>query len=155
VLLHFPDPVTGATKTRHINSCLRPLCACDGLEVTTVEHFGSREGGMHPVQKLLAENNGTQCGLCTPGWVMAMMGLLQETPKPTPQQVEDHFDGNICRCTGYRPILDTFHSYAAHPGNPDGEGGGESAGRCAWFVLGSDSLLAMYLTYEYLPDISM
>ena len=117
VLLHLDDPVTGQPTTKHINSCLRPLCSCDGLEVSTVESVGSRETGLHPVQKEMAENNASQCGLCTPGWVMAMMGLLAKNPHPTPQEVEDHFDGNICRCTGYRPILETFQKIAS--GNPD------------------------------------
>ena len=112
VLLHLPDPVSGKPVTKHINSCLRPLCSCDGLEVSTVESVGSQESGLHPVQKQLADNNGSQCGFCTPGWVMAMMGLLAKNPKPSHQQVEDHFDGNICRCTGYRPILETMQGFA-------------------------------------------
>ena len=122
VLLHFADHVTGKMKTKHINSCLRPLAACDGLEVSTVESVGTTDH-IHPLQKKLAENNGSQCGLCTPGWIMAMMGLLADKPNPTPQQVEDHFDGNICRCTGYRPILDTMHSFAGVEAPAGGCGG--------------------------------
>eukprot|EP01047_Picozoa_sp_COSAG01_P062785 COSAG01_NODE_8041_length_2945_cov_1.368236_1_plen_715_part_10 len=118
VLLHMVDPVSGKPTTKHVNSCLRPLCSCDGLEISTVESVGSQESGLHPIQKQLADNNGSQCGYCTPGWVMAMMGLLAKNPKPSHQEVEDHFDGNICRCTGYRPILETMQGFA-EGGAPD------------------------------------
>ena len=59
VLLHMVDPVSGKPTTKHINSCLRPLCSCDGLEVSTVESVGSQESGLHPIQKQLADNNGS------------------------------------------------------------------------------------------------
>ena len=117
VLLHSTNHA-GQTRTRHINSCLRPLAACDGMEVSTVESVGSQETKLHPVQKELAEMNGSQCGLCTPGWVMAMMGMLANNPKPTPEEIEHHFDGNICRCTGYRPILETMQSFAGEGAPP-------------------------------------
>lgn len=97
---------------RVINSCLRPLCAMDGMAVTTVEGVGSRERGLHEIQKKLVEHNGSQCGFCTPGFVMSMYGLLKDKPNPTAQQIEDQFDGNLCRCTGYRPILDAFQTFA-------------------------------------------
>jgi aerobic-type carbon monoxide dehydrogenase small subunit (CoxS/CutS family) len=99
---------------RSVNACLRPLIACDGQTVTTTEGIGDKNK-YHPVQKALAEGFGLQCGFCTPGMVMAMYSLMQEkgSVKPTPQEVEDRFDGNICRCTGYRPILQSFRKLAA------------------------------------------
>ncbi|XP_024541348.1 xanthine dehydrogenase/oxidase isoform X2 [Selaginella moellendorffii] len=99
-------------RHRPVNSCLRTLCSVDGMLVTTVEGIGSCKGGLHRVQQALVKHNGSQCGFCTPGWVMNMYGLLLETPNPLPQQVEDQLDGNLCRCTGYRPILDAFQSLA-------------------------------------------
>ena len=66
------------------------------------EGLGSVGGGMHQVQKCIADGNGSQCGFCTPGWVMHMYSLLQKQSTPSAEQVEQHFDGNLCRCTGYR-----------------------------------------------------
>ena len=95
-----------------INSCLTPLVSLGGCKVTTVEGVGTKEEGYHPIQKKMADCNASQCGMCTPGFVVNMYALLQENPKPTAEEVERRFDGNLCRCTGYRPILDAFHSLA-------------------------------------------
>jgi xanthine dehydrogenase/oxidase len=82
-----------------INSCLRLLCACDGWEITTVEGYGSQADGFSAVQKAIADGSGSQCGFCTPGWVVAMSTLLESNPTPSRREVEDHFDGHICRKT--------------------------------------------------------
>ena len=111
VLVTRLDPVTGTVEHREINSCLHPLCSLDGQAVTTVEGLGSTRQGLHPVQERIAHRNGSQCGFCTPGWVMSMTGLLSRDPTPAAQTVEDHFDGNLCRCTGFRPILDAMQSF--------------------------------------------
>eukprot|EP00850_Spirogloea_muscicola_P013117 SM000087S23399 [mRNA] locus=s87:562705:572069:+ [translate_table: standard] len=108
-------PVSGG-RTLAVNSCLRPLCSMDGLAVTTVEGVGSQASGLSDLQKRLVQHNGTQCGFCTPGFVMSMHSLLKETPEPSKQRIEDQLDGNICRCTGYRPILEVFQSFAAKDG---------------------------------------
>lgn len=97
-----------------VNSCLRLLCANDGLSITTVEGIGSTTTGLSVEQKRLVANNGTQCGYCTPGWITSMHALLEQSDASgqplRPQDIEKHFDGNICRCTGYRPIMQAFHS---------------------------------------------
>ena len=111
----------GRLIKRAVNSCLRPLCAIDGMCVTTTEALGSVTSTLDPVQFAIAANNGSQCGYCTPGFVMSMYTLLQNQPRPTEQQVEDNFDGHICRCTGYRPILEGFRQFASDympPENP-------------------------------------
>ncbi|XP_068702018.1 xanthine dehydrogenase/oxidase-like [Montipora foliosa] len=95
-----------------VNSCLFPLCAVNNASVTTIEGIGNRFDGYHPIQERLAEHNGSQCGYCSPGFVMNMYSFLKETPNPSKQQIEDSFDGNICRCTGYRPILDAMKTFA-------------------------------------------
>jgi xanthine dehydrogenase/oxidase len=99
-------------KHRPVNACLLPLCSVDGKRVTTVEGIGSTKHGLHPVQQAIVKHNGTQCGFCTPGMVMSMYGLVINNSQPTAQQVEDQLDGNLCRCTGYRPILDGFQTFA-------------------------------------------
>mmetsp|Transcript_34636 Transcript_34636/g.58034 ORF Transcript_34636/g.58034 Transcript_34636/m.58034 type:complete len:1370 (-) Transcript_34636:596-4705(-) len=97
---------------RSVNACLTPFCAVDGMAVITVEGLGSIERGLHPIQDRMARSHGSQCGFCTPGIVMAMYALLRNHPKPTRKMIEEALDGNLCRCTGYRPILDAFKSFA-------------------------------------------
>ncbi|XP_067671007.1 uncharacterized protein [Haliotis asinina] len=113
VTVTLNDVSSGQNSSFSINSCLCPLYSADGWQITTVEGIGSRKDGYHPIQDRIAKFNGSQCGYCTPGMVMNMYGLLHENPTPTQQNVEDQFDGNICRCTGYRPILDAMKSFAA------------------------------------------
>jgi xanthine dehydrogenase/oxidase len=76
------------------------LYSCDGLKLTTVEGLGNKTKGFHPIQKTLADFNGSQCGWCSSGMVMNMYSLLFKNPKPTKAEIEASFDGNICRCTG-------------------------------------------------------
>ncbi|KAL4225423.1 hypothetical protein ACF0H5_016113 [Mactra antiquata] len=100
----------GPSVTANINSCLCPLFMCDGWEITTVEGLGSTKTTMNKVQSTLADYGGTQCGYCSSGHVMNMYGLMQKYPNMTKKDAEDYFEGNICRCTGYRPILAAMKS---------------------------------------------
>jgi len=113
VMLSHRDPQTGAPVHRAINACLRPLCALDGMMVTTTEGIGNVHEGLDPVQHCIAMHNGTQCGFCTPGFVMNAHAFLQKKPAPTQQEIEDIFGGNLCRCTGYRPILHGVRTMAS------------------------------------------
>ncbi|KAL0878729.1 hypothetical protein ABMA27_003779 [Loxostege sticticalis] len=109
----------GHHRTFSVNSCLVSITSCQDWEVTTVEGIGSRGAGYHPIQKTLAEYNGTQCGFCSPGWVMSMYSLLESHPEGLTQyQIEDSFGSNTCRCTGLRPILDAFKSFAKDAPKP-------------------------------------
>ncbi|XP_065332782.1 uncharacterized protein LOC135934747 [Cloeon dipterum] len=106
-------PVTKMRQTLAVNSCLTPIFACHGWDITTVEGVGDRRKGYHAVQTQLAKFNGTQCGYCSPGMVMSMYSLLERGKAPSKTEVEDSFGSNLCRCTGYRPILDAFKSLAS------------------------------------------
>ncbi|XP_060585997.1 xanthine dehydrogenase/oxidase-like [Ruditapes philippinarum] len=103
-----------------VNACLFPLCAAHGLAITTVEGVGNPATGLHAVQQRLVESHGLQCGFCTPGFIMSAFALLRNNPNPTRDQVESAIEGNLCRCTGYRPILDAFLTFT-EDGCPMGE----------------------------------
>lgn len=105
VMLSFKDPATGEAVHAPINSCLRPLCALDGMMVTTTEGIGNVHQELDPAQYCIAKNNGSQCGFCTPGFVMNTHAYLQGHPEATQKDLESIYGGNLCRCTGYRPIL--------------------------------------------------
>nr|CAH7741382.1 unnamed protein product [Callosobruchus chinensis] len=94
-----------------VNACLAPVCAMHGLAVTTVEGIGSTKSRLHPVQERIAKAHGSQCGFCTPGIVMSMYTLLRNCPKPSFKELEVAFQGNLCRCTGYRPILEGYKTF--------------------------------------------
>ncbi|KAL0829108.1 hypothetical protein ABMA28_003962 [Loxostege sticticalis] len=100
-----------------VNSCLVSVTSCHNWEITTVEKVGNRLDGYHPIQKTLAEHNGTQCGHCTPGWIMAMYSLLSSKKHLTELEIEQSFGSNICRCTGYRPILEAYKKFASDAPN--------------------------------------
>jgi aerobic carbon-monoxide dehydrogenase small subunit len=88
-----------------VNSCLVPVLQVAGTDILTVE--GLAEGGqLHPVQQAFANTGGTQCGMCTPGMILAACVLLQRFPYPTDGQIRDGLAGNLCRCTGYQKIFD-------------------------------------------------
>jgi aerobic-type carbon monoxide dehydrogenase small subunit (CoxS/CutS family) len=88
-----------------VSSCTYLAVDVDGHEVLTVEGL-AEEGRLHPLQTAFVENFALQCGFCTPGFLLMAKSLLDRTPDPTEEEVVEHLDGNICRCTGYRPIVD-------------------------------------------------
>ncbi|EFJ27160.1 hypothetical protein SELMODRAFT_172098 [Selaginella moellendorffii] len=112
VMISFFDNEEDKINHRAINACLAPLYSVEGMHVMTVEGIGSRRKGLHKVQEVLANTHGSQCGFCTPGFVMSMYALLRtcKTP-PTEEQIEESLAGNLCRCTGYRPILEAFRTF--------------------------------------------
>ncbi|MEO5974209.1 MAG: (2Fe-2S)-binding protein [Ilumatobacteraceae bacterium] len=87
-----------------VKSCTILAVQADGTKITTIEGL-SKDGVMHPMQQAFMENHGLQCGYCTPGMVMAAIGLLNENPKPTERDVRLGLEGNLCRCTGYHNIV--------------------------------------------------
>jgi xanthine dehydrogenase small subunit len=91
---------------RAINSCIRLLPTIDGQELVTVESLAAADGTLHPVQQALVDHHASQCGFCTPGFVMSLFALYLNQEKPDREQVLDTLSGNLCRCTGYRPIIE-------------------------------------------------
>ncbi|KAF4040191.1 Molybdopterin-binding domain of aldehyde dehydrogenase [Phytophthora infestans] len=119
------DVATGRVRHVSVNSCLAPFCAMDTCAVTTVEGVGTITGatgeatGLHEVQKVLAESHASQCGYCTPGFVMALYSMVKQRESGvelTMEDIEHGMDGNLCRCTGYRPILDAAKSFGDDAG---------------------------------------
>ena len=88
-----------------VNACIRFLGSLDGCHVVTIEHLAGGDGRLHPVQQAMVDHHGSQCGFCTPGFVMSLYGLWMQVPDPTDQQIETALQGNLCRCTGYEPII--------------------------------------------------
>ena len=95
----------GALSLRTVNSCIQFLPTIDGKELITVEALGEAGGGLHPVQQAMVEAHGSQCGFCTPGFIMSLFALYRENAAPSRREIDDALSGNLCRCTGYRPII--------------------------------------------------
>ncbi|MBO9479053.1 xanthine dehydrogenase small subunit [Shimia sp. R11_0] len=88
-----------------VNACIRFLASLDGCHVVTIEYLGGPDGRLSPVQKAMVDHHGSQCGFCTPGIVMSLYALWMAHEQPTVAQVESALQGNLCRCTGYAPII--------------------------------------------------
>jgi xanthine dehydrogenase small subunit len=100
-------------RYRAINSCIQFVPTLDGHALFTVESLKDRAtGALHPVQQALADGHGSQCGFCTPGFVMSLFALYKSQPAPDRAAINDALAGNLCRCTGYRPIVESArHMY--------------------------------------------
>jgi carbon-monoxide dehydrogenase small subunit len=122
LLVHYVRDVLGLTGTNigcdtsscgactlHMNgesvkSCTVLAVQADGTDLITIEGL-AKDGQLHPMQEAFRQNHGLQCGYCTPGMVMAAIGLLNENPHPTEAEVREGLEGNLCRCTGYHNIV--------------------------------------------------
>ena len=134
LLVHYIRDTVGLTGTNvgcdtsscgactlHINgesvkSCTVLAVQADGTEITTIEGL-AKDGVLHPMQEAFRQNHGLQCGYCTPGMVMAAIGILNENPHPTDAEVREGLEGNLCRCTGYHNIVKSVLA-AAEAGAP-------------------------------------
>ncbi|KAL8920101.1 MAG: hypothetical protein Q9208_006454 [Pyrenodesmia sp. 3 TL-2023] len=119
------NPKTKRIYHASVNACLAPLVSVDGKHVITVEGIGNVKQP-HPAQERIAKSSGSQCGFCTPGIVMSLYALLRNNGEPSELEVEEAFDGNLCRCTGYRPILDAAQTFSVQKscGKSAANGGG-------------------------------
>jgi xanthine dehydrogenase small subunit len=109
---------SGQVRYRAINSCIRLAHSIDGMALWTVEDI-AQEGTLHPAQQAMVDHHGSQCGFCTPGFVMSLFGMYQnhlcKGQAITRELAQEELSGNLCRCTGYRPILDAAQAMAALP----------------------------------------
>lgn len=128
VMVSSWEAAEGKVVHNSVNACLAPVCSVDSCAVTTIEGIGSLKAGLHPLQKRVAEAHGSQCGFCTPGIIMAMYTLFRRNPKITAKEIEENMDGNLCRCTGYRPLLDAAKSLVLSGGGGCCKGNGGKGG---------------------------
>nr|KAF6336124.1 hypothetical protein mMyoMyo1_000773 [Myotis myotis] len=124
VMVSKCDPVSKKIRHFSITACLVPICSLYGAAVTTVEGVGSIKTKLHPVQERIAKSHGTQCGFCTPGMVMSMYTLLRNHPQPSEEQLMEALGGNLCRCTGYRPILESGKTFCMESNGCQQKGAG-------------------------------
>jgi carbon-monoxide dehydrogenase small subunit len=94
-----------------VNSCLVPVLQAEGAEITTIEGLVFDEK-LHPIQQCFLEEGGAQCGICTPGMILATHHLLEKYPQPTLLQIQEGLNGNLCRCTGYMRIFNAVQQAA-------------------------------------------
>jgi aerobic carbon-monoxide dehydrogenase small subunit len=111
-----------------VKSCTILTVQAAGGEVTTAEGLAPADGELHPVQRAFRQEHGLQCGFCTPGMVMATVGLLAENPHPTEKQVREGLEGNLCRCTGYHNIVRAVLAAAGETSAGETSAGETSAG---------------------------
>lgn len=98
-----------------VNSCLIPILQAQDAEITTIEGLASELGAdkkLHPIQQCFLEEGGAQCGICTPGMILATHHLLEKYPQPTLLQIQEGLSGNLCRCTGYTRIFKAVRAAA-------------------------------------------
>jgi xanthine dehydrogenase small subunit len=115
VVLAEPAADSGL-RYRAVDSCLLLLPMIHGKQLITVENLHAPSGKLHPVQEALVRFHGSQCGYCTPGIVMSLFALYKTPGMPSPEQIKDALVGNLCRCTGYRPIVDATRDACTHKG---------------------------------------
>ncbi|MES3002324.1 MAG: xanthine dehydrogenase small subunit [Pseudomonadota bacterium] len=113
------EPEGDGLKYRAINSCIRLAHSIDGMALWTVEDLAEGDGTLHPAQEAMVQCHGSQCGFCTPGFVMSLFGMYQNHVcrgrTVTRELAQEELSGNLCRCTGYRPILDAAQEMEVLP----------------------------------------
>ena len=97
---------------RTVNSCLILTADCDGANITTIEGLATDRHRLHPLQESFIRHGAVQCGFCTPGMLMAAKNFLDHHPKPTREEIKEAISCNLCRCTGYKKIIDAIEAVA-------------------------------------------
>ncbi|MHA6297330.1 xanthine dehydrogenase small subunit [Devosia sp. CAU 1758] len=104
-----------------VTACIRFVGSLHGTHVVTIEHLRGENSNLHPVQQAMVDHHGSQCGFCTPGFVMSLYGLWMRNPDPSRAAIEKALQGNLCRCTGYAPIIragEAMGNYGQPQGDP-------------------------------------
>ncbi len=104
----------GELSYQTVNACIAFVGSLDGAHVVTIEHLSRAEGPLHPVQQAMVDLHGSQCGFCTPGIVMSLYALWMRNPAPSVGAIETSLQGNLCRCTGYAPIIKAGQAMASY-----------------------------------------
>ena len=108
------EAVNGETRYKAVNACIMFIPVLDGKHLITVEHLRDKQSGaLHPVQQAMVDCHSSQCGFCTPGFVMSLYALGHNKDNPDDTDIQNALAGNLCRCTGYRPILDAARNMGA------------------------------------------
>ena len=102
--------VSNEIKYSSINSCISFVPSLNGKQLLIVEDLVSKDGKLHPVQEAMVKFHGSQCGFCTPGFVMSLFSMFKNNKSYNSELITDSISGNLCRCTGYRPIIDAAKS---------------------------------------------
>jgi carbon-monoxide dehydrogenase small subunit len=97
---------------RAVKSCTVLALQAEGTEITTIEGLAS-DGEVHPIQRAFVEHHGLQCGFCTPGMILMAADLLSRDPDPADETIRHALRGNLCRCTGYQPVVESIHAAGA------------------------------------------
>ena len=105
-----------------VNACILFMPALDGKQLLTVEHLAAPDGALHPVQQAMVDRHGSQCGFCTPGFVMSLYALRAAGGTVDRVAINEALAGNLCRCTGYRPIVDAALDLCGGVGEHGGGG---------------------------------
>ena len=129
----------GVLRYEPVNACIRLTASLDACHVVSIEYLSGPDGKLHPVQQAMVDHHGSQCGFCTPGFVMSLYALWMANRSPTEGEIETALQGNLCRCTGYGPIVDvsaTNGSITTVTNNDQTRGGWSSVKRCtkSWNV---------------------
>ena len=97
---------------RPVNSCLILAGQAQGSEITTIEGVETEDGDLHPLQEAFLEEGAVQCGFCTPGMILSALSLLRKNPGPSEDEIKEAISGNLCRCTGYKQIVEAIKAAA-------------------------------------------
>lgn len=98
-------------------SCITLAIACQGKKITTIEGLTDEQGNLHPIQRAFLEHGAVQCGFCTPGMILSAKALLERNPQPDETDIKHSIAGNICRCTGYKKIVEAIGAAASEISN--------------------------------------
>ena len=107
----------GTLHYEPVNACIRLTASLDACHIVSIEHLSGPNGKLHPVQQAMVDHHGSQCGFCTPGFVMSLYALWMGNPDPSEAEIETALQGNLCRCTGYEPIIKAAKAVTSH-GSP-------------------------------------